>query len=440
MGKIELICLTADPGRTTLYGFAFGYSSYEAHKNGEMNTWILIKSQANPSDVTNIKWSAVSVFNTGESLTSMSSPDASDQVIQSCAINSAGVFTSIMRVRGSDHSEKPMRVVRFDPTGGMAPEQDFAGGGTWSTTQLAHSFNMTEYPIISEHKLFYDNNTLQIGNIATLAYGNSQLFMYDHNNLAVIAIPLSNSTNTPTPSIKRFEPGTKNYCSATSGTGFHSGLWKNSYFLLCGEGNNGYLETINSILTDTTSTAKQFQGGLSIIQNTPYSQPIGGHLPGQDAFIVMANANSIQGVTLTGLSAGSYQTTTNVYVNGVYGSDGSEASVQDENITPSSALSPAAMWAIIASCLVLLVSVGVFVFMRYRRSRRSRAVIVDSTDEPSEKYSLELGSSPFDETELKNSKLGIDMMTTAIVPPLTGLTSHPRPDVTTSLGSKTPKS
>ncbi|KAG0371866.1 hypothetical protein BGX24_001066 [Mortierella sp. AD032] len=489
MGDIKLLCLTADPGLTTLYGFAYGYSSRKALMKQDMDTMILIKSQANPSNIADIKWSAVSILTDIKSFADIPTRDRPNHA---CAVSSAGVFTAFNHVMGSPSRKKLMHGVRFDPAGRMAPEYNLTGGGAWSTIDLAPSYNMTEYTLFSRndvHKLFYDqkggketlfhayptyskgapairigvvnetgghptlepfalykNETFGISTIiADLAYGNNQLFAYEQGaNPVVVAISLSNGTSTSKPSIKRFSSSTSSDCKYTEND-LHSGLWKNFYFLYCSlEGPQagsryGYqVEIINSTLTDnTTSTMTRGMEVLDKVAPISYFQAIGGHLPGQEAFVAISYWAEIQGITLTGPSAGTSQNVTDVYINGVY-VDGSRD--QNEDFTPlepREGLSPTVKGIIAAGLVMIFPVVSLIAFRSYRRYRRNRAAVIGSKTEINEEHSVELYGRPSSEIELKGRKTEISVETEVAVSPLTGLTSHPRPAVITSLGSAT---
>ncbi|KAG0271201.1 hypothetical protein BGZ95_001037 [Linnemannia exigua] len=298
MGKIKLLCLTADPGLTTLYGFAYGFSSSEAQMKKDMDTLILIKSQANPSNIADIKWSTVSVFITSTRLTDISTRHFPNHA---CAVNSAGVFTTI------DNSAIPWQGVRFDPAGRMAPEYNLTGGGAWSTIALSPIFNMTEYQLNDIHKLFY----IQNGDKETLFH------VYSRYSMAAPAVHIGVVNETggrPT-----LESSAIYKCSRMSKRD--------------GAIYDSQLETINSVLTDkTTRTMTRFSKELDKVTPTSQFQTIGGHLPGQEAFAAISFRTGIHGITLTGPSAGTLQDMADVYIDGVYGDD---SDVQNGYLTPS---------------------------------------------------------------------------------------------------------
>jgi hypothetical protein len=152
---IDLRCIATDPGQTTVYGFGYGRSSEKAER---FDTMILIKSQANPSTIADIKWSAVSTFtryrNSHEMITHTNP-------VFTCAVNSAGVFNVISYdFVNSTPDGNDLLGIRYDPTGTIASSQmdaseSMTGGGKWEEINLDAGFNSTNSLTYDRQILFY---------------------------------------------------------------------------------------------------------------------------------------------------------------------------------------------------------------------------------------------------------------------------------------------
>ncbi|KAF9083151.1 hypothetical protein BGX23_011747 [Mortierella sp. AD031] len=415
MGKIDIKCLTADPGLTTLYGFAYGFTSRKAQETGIKDEMILFKSQENPSEVADIKWSAVSTFPTSTEMTGMITRQNADFA---CAVNSAGVFTAISNSywRNDEKFKDRMQGIRYNPAGQMEPEYKVTGDGVWSALEVASNFNQTRTLWDYNQKLFYvteddgketlfhahvdnpsvirigivnetggrsllqhlttyTNDTLKIGTLPTLTYSNNQLYAYSPgSNPIMLAIPLSSGTSSPTPpAIKRIKfSGTDTTgCRISQMDSLKSAIWKESFILLCMRpGYESRLETFNLGLQDTALVpVTKYPWRLDGATSLSSFQPIGGQFPGQPAFGVVSSPYGIQGITLTGPSIGSLQAFTEIWIEGVYG-DGDSSSGNNNNkgvdldnsadIQSSSGMSYAAQVAIAASVGVVFVIATVF--------------------------------------------------------------------------------
>lgn len=116
---------------------------------------ILIKSQANPSNISDIQWSPVSTFPTSTWLTPMITiwhPELA------CAVNSAGVFTALTYGQVDDsrlEATNTWNGIRYNPSGQMEPECNVTGGGVWSTVDVSSRYNMTETPSYERAVMFY---------------------------------------------------------------------------------------------------------------------------------------------------------------------------------------------------------------------------------------------------------------------------------------------
>ncbi|KAK3830466.1 MAG: hypothetical protein JOS17DRAFT_791172 [Linnemannia elongata] len=422
---MKIVCLTADPEQTILYGLVYGYSSDNLQSRGyQRDVIILIKSQVNPSNVSDIQWSAVSTLTSSTSLTTMithSNPQLA------CAVSSAGVFTAFSHgapVNSGVLAIRTLRGIRYNPVGQMGPEYNVTGGGDWVAVDVSSRYNNTETPYYYSPVMFYlkegevetlvyafstvvDRNiyepAIQLGYVnenpsipilepstlykndilkiaksdINLAYGNGNLYTYSSGPTPrLISIPLATS-NTTAPTIKQFTADSTNNCQYEQSGYIHSGIWNNSYFLLCSHftAANGYdlqLNIISSTPTDTkTSSVARYTGFIDKVQPGSFFQPIGGHLPGQEAFVAISFGTEIQGITLTGPSAGTRQSLTDVYVDGIHG-DGTgdpNSRIQEEK----AALSSIELTSIITA-FVLVVLVASLIMIRRVRQRRKECI------------------------------------------------------------------
>ncbi|KAG0211006.1 hypothetical protein BGX33_004561 [Mortierella sp. NVP41] len=409
MGKVDIKCFTSDSGLITLYEFGFGFSSTNAHTTRKKDEMVLFKSQPNPFNMTDLKWSTVSTFPTSTELTSMVTRDYPEVA---CAINSAGVFTALAYsdARDDERSTDTLQGIRYNPAGQMEPEYNVTGGGVWSTLDVEPSYNQTDRTMYLNQKLFYateggketlyhahadytstiylgylnetgsrpllqhsttfKNDTLRIPSISSLAYGNNQLFAYSSGpRPSMIATSLPNRTSSSKPTIKRFATNETTDCQYEYMDVPKGTTWKDSYFLLCnqqapigsGRPSDSRLETITSMFTDTKmTTVTRYTGILEQIWPIAFFQPVGGHMPGQVPFAVIDQRQGVLGIILTGPTAGTVQNYTDVCLEGVYG-DGFTLSCDKAppSSTPTPSI-PSGSWVAIGGSVIVVTLAALF--------------------------------------------------------------------------------
>ncbi|KAG0211005.1 hypothetical protein BGX33_004560 [Mortierella sp. NVP41] len=174
MGVIDIACLASNPESTKLYGLS--YNRALPSENGRL---ILFQSQSNPSTIDDVRWTVASTLPGN-----IFRPDMvyHNFVSFSCATDSAGVFSAIGYYgnRTSENTggslipsvESPLEGIRYDPRGRMASEFNIGGnGGTWSTIEVEPNYNRTATPDYKDQKLFYvkerDTETLMHAYIDT---------------------------------------------------------------------------------------------------------------------------------------------------------------------------------------------------------------------------------------------------------------------------------
>lgn len=193
----------------------------------------------------------------------------------------------------------------------------------------------------------------------------------------------------------------------------------------------------------------RYSGTLDEVALISFFQPIGGHLPGQEAFAVISLWTKTQGITLTGSSAGTRQNLSDVFINGIYGDgsgDRNSRSIPDQEVNPSSFR---AEWgAIIAAIVFVALIAGLLVLRRVRERRKKRMDNLEPEfadmskteqdifysngiqlkDVKTERTDGPIGTRNVDEAEVDN----------AVPLPMTGYSTHPRPNVITCIGSSSP--
>ncbi|KAG0067840.1 hypothetical protein BGZ89_005625 [Linnemannia elongata] len=507
MGGMKIVCLTADPGQTTLYGLVYGYSSLKQRSKWVSgDVMILIKSQANPSNISDIQWSPVSTFPTSTWLTPMITIRHPELA---CAVNSAGVFTALTYGQVDDSRHQVTNTwngIRYNPSGQMEPEYNVTGGGVWSTVDVSSRYNMTETPSYERAVMFYvkegekemlayafstmigpkyeyaiqlgyvnentspptlepstlyKNDTLKATDTeVNLAYGNGKLYAYFPQPIPrVMSITLSTRASPAAkPTLKLFTAESTKNCQHDGFDAVHSGTWNTSYFLLCThypDNNNDVrydpqLDIISSTLTDTkTTTLMRYSGTLDEVAPISFFQPIGGHLPGQEAFAVISLWTKIQGITLTGSSAGTRQNLSDVFIDGIYGDgsgDRNSRSIPDQEVNPPS--SNIEWGAIIAAIVFVVLIAGLLVLRRVRERRKKRMDNLEpefedlsKTEQDSfDSHGIQLKDVKTERTDGPIGTRNVDEaeVDDAVPLPLTGFSTHPRPNVITCIGSSSP--
>ncbi|KAF8936752.1 hypothetical protein BGZ47_009357 [Haplosporangium gracile] len=271
MGPNDLKCPATDPGQTTLYGFGYGKSSSRAQGFDAM---ILMKSQANPFNVADIKvFSAVSFD-----------------------------YVSFKLERDDLFGIRYDQVSQIDSSGESVTA---IGRGKWSAIDLDPSYNQTVVPLQGPHDPFYledgDNETLihvytdrdrtihlhtvnelmaafcyskqyltwlkindilQMQAVLSIAYGNNTLYVYNRTTKSnIVAISLANMNDNTMPTIKQFNANSTSGCQSHF-DGLKTWTYKDSYFLFCDHGypaaattqDYAQLDTIASTLADTSTT------------------------------------------------------------------------------------------------------------------------------------------------------------------------------------------
>ncbi|KAF9083150.1 hypothetical protein BGX23_011746 [Mortierella sp. AD031] len=348
MGKVDIKCFTSDSGLITLYEFGFGFSSTNAHTTRKKDEMVLFKSQPNPFNMTDLKWSTVSTFPTSTELTSMVTRDYPEVA---CAINSAGVFTALAYsdARDDERSTDTLQGIRYNPAGQMEPEYNVTGGGVWSTLDVEPSYNQTDRTMYLNQKLFY---ATEGGKETLLAYGNNQLFAYSSGpRPSMIATSLPNRTSSSKPTIKRFATNETTDCQYE-----YMDVPKGP-----GRPSDSRLETITSMFTDTKmTTVTRYTGILEQIWPIAFFQPVGGHMPGQVPFAVIDQRQGVLGIILTGPTAGTVQNYTDVCLEGVYG-DGFTLSCDKAppSSTPTPSI-PSGSWVAIGGSVIVVTLAALF--------------------------------------------------------------------------------
>ncbi|KAF9153499.1 hypothetical protein BG015_003279 [Linnemannia schmuckeri] len=312
MSSVAIACLTSDPGFTTLYGLT--YKPTLSMIAGQIT---LFKSRPNPSSTNDMDWTIISTESIlkGGFLTHK-------YTSMSCAINSAGVFTAIGYYSNNKTTTQGMMI---DPTPGMAslegvrfvptklqqppsPEGNNSGVlGEWIPIDIEPNYNRTVAPDYKDQKLFYikdngvgverlvhayidtnatirigrvdgapltptlnyttsfQNDTLVFGNATNIAGGDNELFVYSSGSRpSLSAITLTNNNNSNStvvgagtlPTIRKFPAIETAICQ--NATKILSTTWRSSYHLLCSKtpiaqgSNYGLLVSIeNTLIVDS---------------------------------------------------------------------------------------------------------------------------------------------------------------------------------------------
>lgn len=149
MGILKFDCMTTNPAATIFYGVtnADSYGGYTA--GGWNKNMVLVKSNANPSSITNTNWAFVSSYSSKSLSIASGIP-----TVAGCAVDSRGVVTFVAAHYVYD-ATKPyseyITALRYDPAGVADPALS-QGTGSWSTLTLNPAFGQM---LIGKLSLWY---------------------------------------------------------------------------------------------------------------------------------------------------------------------------------------------------------------------------------------------------------------------------------------------
>ncbi|KAK3814938.1 MAG: hypothetical protein J3Q66DRAFT_343429 [Benniella sp.] len=276
------LCAAAGPGNTVYtFALASNYGNYVQLPRGDY--YVIVKSNANPTSLTEMTWSIVAAIS--------SSALGMSRDVTSCAVSDQGVVTIF------DYWNK---VIRYDPSatpnGGTISTgpggwmnitvssntysrigigwrslafyvKDTAAGGAQKLIQLIVRRSITptlQFWIVDETTKTLSNAanwTMNDAypNVYSLAYSNNELYLYmtSGSTLSKVSVyPLTGLTSTVPSNPRTLDTTTtSNICS--SSRNILSGVWGNSYHLLCTysatESRDNTLYTISNITQNGSS-------------------------------------------------------------------------------------------------------------------------------------------------------------------------------------------
>ncbi|KAG0270301.1 hypothetical protein BGZ95_001738 [Linnemannia exigua] len=432
MGRVHFHCLTSTPDTSTIYGLTGGYSSITAKERNVRDVMVIIKSQRNPTTVSDIQWTAVAQFSPSINLNDIFTNQGPNLA---CAVSGVGTFTMLFyaNVTGTLDGGTLFEGIRYTPPAG-APTS--GNDGQWTTIDVDPNYKRTTAaPRYEGHKLFY----VQDGAKELLYHAT-----YDSSraiHLGIMQEAGGRPWLTPSISLKNDVLQVKNNVSS----------------LAYGNGN-------------MTIPMEDYDFSIATTAFLPIGIPNLSFAP----YALLTTEKDIQSMYLLQLEHGDplggyIDRPYGVWVPGVYGEGPDQEYYDDrspyipEGTSGGSQLSVSEMVLIILGITVMVVGVAAVPYY-VRRRRRLRQQRLEQEKEDGAETLVELNKTELDQEAaidfgvasrpttsvlmpnvaaasapplevLDKTALGLEALDKRAPPPYTGFTTHPRPTIVTTLSN-----
>ncbi|KAI8601261.1 hypothetical protein EDD21DRAFT_374962 [Dissophora ornata] len=403
MGIISFDCVASDS--TSLYGLVYGTSNYtfDPLESQYQPYAAVVKSNPNPTNLTDITWTLISSVKT-YGLNTLNSYSGGFV----CAVNAQGVFTAFSYY-GSD--EQPQGI-RYDPTATKSTAFGQTGPGAWFNMTVDTSYNW-QYTTANQglfyvgsganmslvHVYLYSTTVyLGIVNEATktldyvgawtsgsiaafglfpslfgFTYADNTLYIYGQGSTPmVVAFTFTSATATPPANPRLFNATSTSDCS--SAYFYYSAALDNAYYLVCAPLLLPDIQnkpTVLYTISDTAMNASAVPPGVVLANSLNYMvyfQSIGGS-NNNAPFAFMQWNGAAYTLTLNGTAAGTVQGPANITIPEGLGTNPSPTTTSNTNYSSSSPLSPV-IGIIIAVVLIALAALYYCIRKKHKEGAR----------------------------------------------------------------------
>ncbi|KAG0214049.1 hypothetical protein BGX28_002915 [Mortierella sp. GBA30] len=345
MGILHIDCMAVDPSDSTFYGITWADDYTDPNQQGPKipaslpwDKWhafgayiVLVKSNANPTDLNNISWSHVAQIDSTNMTLRRGAGSSPDSGTFGCAVGSTGILPHSSRILGSLMHRSACPKESY-----MTQQEQWLPNTT--TLALEHGDNTETlvhllfplFPSSSGSKMVIgqlDMDTKQLIPVANLTdpnigaptainYSNKQLIWYkkDTSGPVLSFYPFANIASVmPTP--RSINTTSAYNCSRVADT--YIGTLQNSIFMACSQelytdGSNYKDQLLTMDMTKDTAL-RPGVGLVGYANDMEYFLPVN-NATGQTSFALMQKKEQLYSMTLTGSNAGHIQGPLNLVI------------------------------------------------------------------------------------------------------------------------------
>ncbi|KAK3814982.1 MAG: hypothetical protein J3Q66DRAFT_388899 [Benniella sp.] len=327
------LCIAAGPGNT-VYAFASALTDGNSGQLPSGQYYVIAESNANPASFTAMTWSTVAAIS--------SSAFGMLAKVVTCVVSDQGVVTVF------GYTTDSYMVIRYDPSATPNGGTISTGPGGWIQIAVSNTYTLDSYYLIDPLAFYVKNTangaqklihlildgsispTLQfwISNayqmLRSVAYSNNEIYLYWNDFISasqskLSVYPLTGLPLTIPPNPRIIDTTTTTYICSKSLL-FFSGVWGNSYHLLC---------TFNTITSSHASTLYTISNVAQVGSSAGPGITIPQKLVGMDYLIPVtatpdfafmlyigegSDSTGLYGLQVSGVGAGTLQGPKNIIV------------------------------------------------------------------------------------------------------------------------------